>query len=461
MLCAYCCGAFGRLTVLHLLGFIGNVEFRFICYKVKDLYKQAQRQEKATIALKIINQIGAQNPPGRFVELIEGTLIEDRRCVLAPMEQAIEKTCQALREKKNGCPRQYRQFVVETARKKKKNNQQLSSHAIVPRISDKELNVIKKNIVQVTGVLPKTSPDLTFGKSTIKPAPLALPPPRKTSRQIMMEHNLTKRQSEEVKIVSSTQEESLEQNPAMKRPTPDAVDLLDNKKQKPVENGPFKFDMAPKITEPQVSSPKLSPAPKVPMPKAVPVASKVPLPKAPPVKAAVKAQPARIATSKAPATRVAAPKYKSPPPKLFEQPLAPVEIESDDESLPENSFLARIFATNQSKQRYYSGMQSFFASTHTDPSVAQSHHLDERLTPSKLFDGKVDNFFGQRNDADKASAASSRKAHEGDGPKYPYVPYPYCFLKSLSALDVVPDPKSLTADDILTAFNLERARSGH
>jgi hypothetical protein len=57
----------------------GNVEFRYICWKVKDIYTQAHRADKALIAQQIMNQIGELNPPGRFVKLVEGTEVVDGR----------------------------------------------------------------------------------------------------------------------------------------------------------------------------------------------------------------------------------------------------------------------------------------------------------------------------------------------------------------------------------------------
>lgn len=85
----------------------GNAEFRFLCWKMKSTYVRAHRADKASIAQKIMDTFAVLTPPGRFVELLEGTEVQEGRCKLVPFEQAMEKTCQALREKKNGCPRQF------------------------------------------------------------------------------------------------------------------------------------------------------------------------------------------------------------------------------------------------------------------------------------------------------------------------------------------------------------------
>lgn len=91
---------------------------RYLCFKVKPIYVRVDHFVKGDFALEIMKKLSKLDPPGRFVELIEGTEVVDCRCFLVAKEQAIEKTCQALREKKNGCPCQLKS-VEGTANKSK------------------------------------------------------------------------------------------------------------------------------------------------------------------------------------------------------------------------------------------------------------------------------------------------------------------------------------------------------
>jgi hypothetical protein len=73
----------------------GNIKFRQLIWKYKSTYKMAPRSQKHTIAEKVLHEISQKwNPPGRFLSphAVSGfELVGDRR--------ALEKTCQALREK--------------------------------------------------------------------------------------------------------------------------------------------------------------------------------------------------------------------------------------------------------------------------------------------------------------------------------------------------------------------------
>lgn len=73
----------------------GNMNFRRICWAYKAQYIKAYKEEKAHIAIKVLNEIAALHPPGRVLEPKEGC-----GYVLADPVRAIEKTCQLLREKK-------------------------------------------------------------------------------------------------------------------------------------------------------------------------------------------------------------------------------------------------------------------------------------------------------------------------------------------------------------------------
>lgn len=75
----------------------GNLRFRRIIWKYKPLYAGTPRSLKGTVAELVINEIACLDPPGRFLEPQSA-----HRCFRqVTRKRAIEKTCQALREKKN------------------------------------------------------------------------------------------------------------------------------------------------------------------------------------------------------------------------------------------------------------------------------------------------------------------------------------------------------------------------
>jgi hypothetical protein len=411
--------------------FIGNVEFRFICYKVKELYKTAQRQEKSKIAQKIMDQIAAQSPPGRFVELLEGTTVEERRCILAPFEQALEKTCQALREKKNGCPRQYRQFESKRRPSSKVTSTKSVPSTVSPRFSEKEFSIIKKNIEQVTG---KKCPSPGAPRKLVE---IEEPPmQRKTSRQIMMDHNLAKRQ---VELAKSAQADEAKSKPvAKKRVAPPPSPPIEKavKKSKPVETRV----VPPKGITKTATVPKAE--------------TKVVVPKAETKGLAATKGETKIVVPKAPA-----PKVKIPQTKPLEKPVITFRsVESDEDSLPENSLQARIFSSSRTKARYQPFLNMDENSRSTEPDTVDWRLALESGRPAvstKMFQGNVNNFYMQPSVANRSSLSASN----ADVPKYPFVPYPYCFLQSLAALDAVPEPAKLTADVILASFSLDSKRA--
>ncbi|GKY96787.1 hypothetical protein MPSEU_000637900 [Mayamaea pseudoterrestris] len=406
--------------------FIGNVEFRFICYKVKELYTKAHRQEKRDIAQKIMDQIAAQDPPGRFVELIEGTLVEDRRCILAPFEQALEKTCQALREKKNGCPRQYRQFES----KKRPMNARVPPDTL-PRISEKDLSMIKKNIEEVTGKSAGSPSPHKLKSSPEGVAEEVTHIARKTSRQIMMEQNNAKREEEAKRAYDEDEE------------TQRGSDSEEKAKRAPrVEE---KAKRAPPAMEEK-------PKPAAPHKKRV-----APSPSSERFTKKTKLTEFKPATPKMNASKLIA-----SPTKQFEKPVITLSSsdESDEESLPENSFQARIFASSIGQGKDVTGSRQIVSDS--TASVGQSGWKTGQLTSFNLFEGKVDDFFVQHLHATERSVPKSQTRIELDAdgnPKYPFVSYPYCFLQSLASLDDVPAPEKLTADDILASFSLAREAS--
>ena len=73
----------------------GNIKFRRIVEDQKSAYKASSRSDKPRIAMKIVTDWRALNPPGRFIKLNKATgLYEDIGDAAAK-----EKCAQALREK--------------------------------------------------------------------------------------------------------------------------------------------------------------------------------------------------------------------------------------------------------------------------------------------------------------------------------------------------------------------------
>jgi hypothetical protein len=97
--------------------FCGNAYFSFVVWAFKDIYADAERSDKTIMALEIIEAIQKLKPPGRFVELMDGMQIEDGVCVLVKPDRAVEKTCQALRDKKKTCPDAYKEAFKRVMKK--------------------------------------------------------------------------------------------------------------------------------------------------------------------------------------------------------------------------------------------------------------------------------------------------------------------------------------------------------
>ena len=75
----------------------GNISFRNIVWGYRDAYERAHRDAKRCIAIRVMRAISALDPPGQFVERYE---TGKAKFVAVSEERALEKTCQALREKK-------------------------------------------------------------------------------------------------------------------------------------------------------------------------------------------------------------------------------------------------------------------------------------------------------------------------------------------------------------------------
>eukprot|EP00977_Amphora_coffeiformis_P019588 scaffold7349_cov173-Amphora_coffeaeformis.AAC.69 len=75
---------------------------------------------KGTIAEMVINEIASLEPPGRFLE----PLLETSRFREVSRKRAIEKTCQALREKKNNAGQQEKQEEAAATLQMRESNEQ-------------------------------------------------------------------------------------------------------------------------------------------------------------------------------------------------------------------------------------------------------------------------------------------------------------------------------------------------
>ena len=85
-----------------IANFPGNINFRNVIWSFRHEYTRAYRTEKRDVAQKVIDYIETKcNPRGRFIqpdpEKKEGY-------ILVPLQRKLEKTCQALREKKQSPP---------------------------------------------------------------------------------------------------------------------------------------------------------------------------------------------------------------------------------------------------------------------------------------------------------------------------------------------------------------------
>ncbi|GKY98966.1 hypothetical protein MPSEU_000852300 [Mayamaea pseudoterrestris] len=181
----------------------------------------ADRTAKTAIALDLIKEMATLDPPGRFVELIEGTEIDDKRCLLVPQEQAIEKTCQALREKKNGCPRLFRPF--ESAKKSRDGDINFEA----PKFSKAHITNLRKSLEQKfittsrgkrTKNLDEDSVDASEDDDEVAKPEIIASSTRKIAETVNRSRRLTARQAVIESIMESKQ-------PPTKRKEPEAEQL--------------------------------------------------------------------------------------------------------------------------------------------------------------------------------------------------------------------------------------------
>lgn len=79
----------------------GNISFRRLVWSYRGMYEEASRDDKRCVALQVIGDLSSLDPPGRFVEF---STKHEGKFELVTESRAIEKTCQALREKKINPP---------------------------------------------------------------------------------------------------------------------------------------------------------------------------------------------------------------------------------------------------------------------------------------------------------------------------------------------------------------------
>ncbi|KAL7579902.1 hypothetical protein ACA910_004908 [Epithemia clementina (nom. ined.)] len=113
----------------------GNLNFRNIVWENRPKYLSAHNSEKSAIAASILKRIANLDPPGRVYEMADpndDNNVLNRKYVTVPMFRAIEKACQALRERKATKPHGYEQY-----RREKTTSPQTSSSS-PSAIKDKE-----------------------------------------------------------------------------------------------------------------------------------------------------------------------------------------------------------------------------------------------------------------------------------------------------------------------------------
>jgi hypothetical protein len=89
-----------------IASFTGNQNFRKIIWRFRESYKKAERNGKHSVAREVIEAVRELNPPGRFIERLD-----EEAYVIVSEQRALEKTCQALRERKMRKPHD---FVEDT-----------------------------------------------------------------------------------------------------------------------------------------------------------------------------------------------------------------------------------------------------------------------------------------------------------------------------------------------------------
>lgn len=79
--------------------FPGNVNFRRIAGKYRDVYANIVKQERKALAFNVMRELTELDPPSRFLEPTDNGYQE------VPEDRVIEKICQTLREKKFQVPK--------------------------------------------------------------------------------------------------------------------------------------------------------------------------------------------------------------------------------------------------------------------------------------------------------------------------------------------------------------------
>jgi len=150
--------------------FTGNANFRKIVWMYKEEYTRAYRSEKTSIAKKVIAEIVSLDPPGRFLEKAE----DGSYYVEVDKKHALEKTCQALRERKNKAPEGLESLIA--IQKKIRKDKSLKKKKKFPQAKSQDLDSMKEgeDTIETKDSKQKTLPPSTPTKRQNTPLRLRI-----------------------------------------------------------------------------------------------------------------------------------------------------------------------------------------------------------------------------------------------------------------------------------------------
>ena len=140
----------------------GNRIFRNMVWNLRDEYVRADRSDKRVVANRVIDAMAQLDPPGRFIARSSSST----KYVEVNRKKAVEKTCQALREKKYTHPPVLDDIDVGAAstnskprarkqKKKKKPTKQRTSKAVTKKATVKLKSPPRKKKKATTKLAPK------------------------------------------------------------------------------------------------------------------------------------------------------------------------------------------------------------------------------------------------------------------------------------------------------------------
>jgi hypothetical protein len=124
----------------------GNVCYRAIVWKYREIYVASSRDKKQEIAQQVIDQVYALDPPGRFLEYIS-----DDTCREVPHARIIEKCCQSLREKK------YKRVADINFPPLRKQSATSSTLSKKPRCAPRKRKILPRKARTVSSSIQKTT----------------------------------------------------------------------------------------------------------------------------------------------------------------------------------------------------------------------------------------------------------------------------------------------------------------